>query len=137
MSKLYFSIAELTHSNKAILHGIDNTPDLESIDNMLNLIFYCLNPIRTALKKPMLVSSGYRCKELNAKVGGASNSQHTKGQAIDFIVDEMKIKDVIKFIRNTNIEYDQLIYEKRGAAEWIHISYVKGRNRNQYLEIVE
>jgi hypothetical protein len=137
MNKLYFSIAELTFSHKAILHGIDNTPDLKSLDNMLNLIFYCLNPIRTRLGLPMKVSSGYRCSKLNEKVGGASNSQHVKGQAVDFIVEEMSAKEVIKFIKNTNIEYDQLIYEKRGAAEWIHISFVKDRNRNQYLEIIQ
>jgi hypothetical protein len=128
MGKLYFSISELIHSDKAILHKINNMPDINSLDNMLNLIHYCLNPIRTAIKQPMIVTSGYRCKELNKLVGGADNSNHLSGCACDFIIQGKTPKEIIKFINAMNIEYDELINE---YDKWVHISFRKGNNRQK------
>lgn len=127
---LNFSISELIHSDTAILCKINNMPDINALDCMLNLIFYCLQPIRDKIKKPMIISSGYRCRALNdhPKIKGAKNSQHTKGQAVDFIVQGMTIKQVIDFINKSGIEYDQLINEYN---KWVHISFVKGKNRKQ------
>lgn len=137
MGKLFFSMSELIHSDTAIQHRINNMPDITSMDNMLNLIHYLLNPLRTYLRRPIIVSSGFRCKELNAKVGGSENSQHLKGQAVDILAEGMKAKDLAKFILNTGLDFDQLILEKKGLIEWVHISFVKKNNRNQYLEIKE
>jgi arsenate reductase-like glutaredoxin family protein len=137
MGKLFFSMSELIHSDTAIKYRINNMPDITSMDNMLNLIHYLLNPLRTYLKRPIIVSSGFRCKELNAKVGGSENSQHLKGQAVDILAEGMKAKDLAKFILNTGLDFDQLILEKKGLIEWVHISFVKKNNRNQYLEIKE
>ena len=130
-------MSELVHSDTAVRYKINNMPDMRSMDCMLDLIFYLLNPLRTYLKRPINVSSGFRCKELNTKVGGQSNSQHLKGQAVDIVVEGMKAKELAKFIINTNLEFDQLIVERKGNVEWVHVSYVKDKNRNQYLEIVE
>ena len=132
MSKLYFKMSELIHSDKAILHKINNMPDINSLDNMLNLIHYCLNPIRTAIKKPMIITSGYRCWQLNKAVGGAKNSQHTKGQAVDFHINGMSISDVIDFIVRSGVPFDQVINEHN---QWVHISYRKGNNRRQVLKL--
>lgn len=132
MSKLYFSISELIHSDKAILHRINNMPDINSLDNMLNLIHYCLNPIRTAIKKPMLVTSGYRCEELNKLVGGADNSNHLTGCACDFIIKGMKPKEIIKFITAMNIEYDELVNE---YDSWVHIAYRHNNNRMKQFKV--
>ena len=62
---LNFSVSELTKSTNAIKAGIDNTPNIEQIDNLLNLIFYCLQPIRDKLKKPMIITSGFRNSQVN------------------------------------------------------------------------
>lgn len=43
-----------------------------------------LQVIRDSWNAPLIISSGYRCKELNKKVGGASNSDHVYGAAVDF-----------------------------------------------------
>jgi hypothetical protein len=96
--KLNFSFSELLYSNTAEQYRIKNIPDLEEADNLLELIVYCLQPIRDKLNKPMIVSSGYRCEELNNKIGGVKNSQHTKGQAVDFKVKGMTVKEIINFI---------------------------------------
>ena len=132
MTNLNFSISELIHSDNAIKAGIDNTPTIKEIDNLLNLIFYCLQPIRDKLKKPMIITSGYRNTKVNILAGGKQNSQHLKGQAADFIVNNMSIQQVINFIIYSDIEFDQLINEYN---KWVHISFVKGKNRRQVLSI--
>lgn len=128
---LNFKISELIHSDIAIKNNINNMPDINSLDNMLNLIFYCLQPIRNKINKPIIISSGFRNSEVNFLVKGKTNSQHLKGQAVDFIIKGMKIEDIINFVKKSNIEYDQLINE---YDKWVHISYVKGKNRKQILK---
>ncbi len=122
---------ELVKSNIAKRNKIDNTPDSLSLQCMHNLINYCLQPIRDRLGKPMIITSGYRCPELNKKVGGVSTSQHTKGQAVDFYVKDMTMQQVIDFIKKSGVEFDQLINEYN---KWVHISFVKGKNRKQILK---
>lgn len=126
-----FTIMELVKSNIAKTNKIDNTPDATSLKYMHDLINYCLQPIRDKLGKPMIITSGYRCQALNKKVGGVSNSQHTKGQAVDFYVKDMSMQQVIDFIKKSGVEFDQLINEYN---RWVHISFVKGKNRKQVLK---
>lgn len=133
MTNLNFSISELCKSEKAKQHGIKNIPNITQADNMLNLIIYCLQPIRDMLQKPMIISSGYRCPELNKLVGGVSNSQHLEGKAVDFTVPGESVQGIIFKIQTSNIEYDQLIDE---YGRWVHISFNKGHNRRQYKKIV-
>lgn len=125
---LNFTIKELVHSDNAIKSGIDNTPNIEQIDNLLNLIFYCLQPIRDKLKKPMIITSGFRNSQVNFLAGGKSNSQHLEGKACDFVVKGMTPKQIIDFIVKSGVEYDQLINE---YDKWVHISFNKGKNRKQ------
>ncbi len=127
---LNFTISELIHSDTAIKNNINNMPDVNSLDNMLDLLFYCLQPIRNLIKKPMVITSGYRNKKVNELVKGAINSQHTKGQAADFVVGGMKPAEIVKIIKNSNIEFDQLINEYN---KWTHISFIKGKNRKEVL----
>ena len=42
-----------------------------------------LNIIREALGKPIIITSGCRCKKHNAEVGGVEKSSHTLGHAAD------------------------------------------------------
>ncbi len=125
---LNFKISELIYSDTAIKHNINNMPDINSLDCMLDLIHYCLQPIREKIKKPMIITSGYRCPDVNRLVGGKSNSQHLKGQAADFQIRGMSPAEIIQRIYTMGIEYDQLINEYNG---WVHISFVKGKNRRQ------
>lgn len=126
---LNFKISELIHSDLAIQNNIDNLPDINALDNMLELIFNCLQPIRDLIKKPIIVTSGYRNQQINFLAGGAFNSQHKEGKAADFIIKGMTPKQIIEIIKNSNIEYDQLIDERT----WVHISFNKGNNRKQIL----
>lgn len=130
--KLNFTMSELIYSNEAIKKNVNNTPDVESLDNMLLLIASVLQPIRNAIKKPMIITSGYRSPKLNKIVGGKPNSQHLKGQAADFTIKGLKPKQIVEFIKNMGIEFDQLINE---YDSWVHISYNKGNNRKQIFKI--
>jgi len=138
MANLNFTMSELIHSDTAIKHNINNMPDINSLDCMLNLIVYCLQPVRELLKKPMIISSGYRNALVNHLVGGAVDkygnaiSQHCRGQAADFVVNGMTVQQIIDIIKKSNIEYDQLINE---YDKWVHISFVKGKNRKSSFKI--
>lgn len=71
----YFTISELTRSDKARELHIDNTPfSYEVVANLENLIENILDPIREAWGKPLHVNSGYRCPALNKAVGGKPTS---------------------------------------------------------------
>ena len=129
---LNFTMSELIHSDTAVKNNINNMPDINSLDCMLNLIVYCLQPIRDKLGKPMIITSGYRCAEVNKLVGGVSNSQHTKGQAADFTVSGETVEGIIFKIVTSGIEYDEIINE---YDKWVHISFVKGNNRKETLRI--
>ena len=128
---LNFKISELIYSETAVKNNINNMPDINSLDNMLELIVYCLQPIRDKLQKPMVITSGYRNSQVNKLVGGVSNSAHLYGQAVDFTVSGMTPAQVVDFIKKSGVEYDQLINE---YDKWTHISYVKGKNRKQVLK---
>ena len=125
---LNFKISEFIHSNTAVERKINNMPDINSLDCLLDLIFYLLQPLREKLGRPIIITSGYRCPQLNKAIGGVANSQHTKGQAADIRVNGMRPDDLINFIVKSGLEYDQLIQEYNS---WVHISYVKGKNRKQ------
>ena len=126
-----FKMSELIYSETAIKNNINNMPDINSMDNMLNLIYYCLQPVRELLGAPMIITSGYRNPLVNRLVGGVNSSQHTKGQAVDFTVLGITPNQIISIIKTSKIEFDQLINE---YDKWVHISYNKGKNRKRVLK---
>lgn len=60
----------------------DGSDEILISDELVDL----LQKIRDHFGKAVVINSAYRTKTYNAKVGGASNSQHTKGTAADIIV---------------------------------------------------
>lgn len=80
---IYFTVKEMTKSQTAEFHHIDNTPTKEAAEN-LKKVMYILDMVRVHMGKPIIVNSGYRCKKLNDMVGGVQKSMHTKGLAADF-----------------------------------------------------
>lgn len=136
----HISWHEATRSITASLLGIDNTPGEREIINMKALAENIFEPLRAWHGKPIGVRIFFRSRALNKKIhGAATNSQHTKGQAIDIDADMyhngISNRDIFFYIYN-NLNYDQLIWEHGDDddPEWIHVSYVsKEKNRNQAL----
>jgi putative chitinase len=121
-----FYLAEFTNSNYATRHGIKNTPSSQIKQN-LQVLANGLEEVRTLLAKPISISSGYRNLELNRAMGGSNNSAHMLGYAADFDSNEYGTpKQIVKAIKDSNIEYDQLINE----GDWVHISF-DPKQRNQ------
>jgi len=115
-----FSLEQLIYSESAERERIDNTPALEIVKN-LRLLAQGLEQVQMLTGFPLEISSGYRCPELNRHVGGAKTSQHTQGKAADFTCAEFGPPvDIIKAIRDSDIDFDQCILE---YARWVHISF--------------
>lgn len=132
----HFTIEELCRSQVAVCLGIDNEPKREDIiANLKRLAFHTLEAVRILNdNKPITITSGYRCKELNRAVGGVATSQHQNGCAADFVVgsaeENRRLFEKIK--SSDSVPFDQLILEPK--AGWIHISYVEGGNRFQIID---
>lgn len=130
---------ELCASETAKKKGINNKPNAQQMVNLVYLTAYVLEPLRLAMKEPIKIGSGFRCEALNKAVGGVSNSQHMKGQAVDLCIDgDMKKgKKWFDYIRK-NLPFDQLILEHNSKGSyWVHVSYVYpdfGKNRRQVIE---
>ena len=83
----------------------------------------------------MFISSGFRSSGVNAAAGGASTSQHLKGEAADVICsDNAKLFNYIK----DNLNFDQLIWEygNDNQPAWVHVSYSATRMRKMILRAV-
>ena len=132
----YFSINELTSSATALREGIDNRPSKCAYHLLHVLADQLLDPIRETWGQPITVSSGYRCKQLNALVGGAKYSHHILGCAADIIAGNRRdhrrlFKMIQQMQQEGRIRFTQLIWE--GDGRWIHISYVPGDLRCQVI----
>ena len=125
----HFTLEEFVYSETAIRKGIDNYPANEAITNLLMLCRDVLEPAREEYGKAMIISSGYRCEELNKAVGGAKTSQHMTGCAADIVCSEpRRLFDIIK----QQGKFDQLLWEHAGKTQWLHVSYKpNGKNRQQ------
>lgn len=128
----HFRLSEFTYSRVAIENGIDNTPPPEVVQALQALCRLVLEPLREkAGGQPMHILSGYRCAELNRRVGGVVRSQHLTGEAADVYM--VSLRRLLQVLRLPGApEFDQAIfYPKRN---FIHLSYsLSGRNRKQIL----
>ena len=136
----HLDLSEVTRSESAKRNGISNMPTAEHIANFKLLAENIFEPIRNHFRVPIIISSGYRSKELNASLKGASlTSQHCQGEAIDIDMDGsphgVTNRMVFDYIKD-NLIFDQLIYEFGDAnnPDWVHVSYEStGNQRKQIL----
>jgi len=131
----YFTFDEFTRSTTAERLKIDNSiPNNAIKSNIEYLCQYLLDPLREAYGKPIYISSGYRCPELNRAVKGASNSYHTTGLAADIYVKGASNITLVPIIVKIG-RYDQIILEKGSInlPQWIHVGISRIKNRKQIL----
>ena len=131
-----FSLEEMCRSNTASVRGLPNVPNAEQVKNLQQLCENVLQPLRDHLGKPVAINSGFRSQAVNMAVGGANNSQHMKGEAADIkCKDYPYAKEIYTWIMD-NLEFDQVILERKGKAVWVHVSFrTNGKNRQQALQI--
>tara|TARA_R110000822_G_scaffold401_10_gene1820 strand:- start:4451 stop:4927 length:477 start_codon:yes stop_codon:yes gene_type:complete len=133
------SLTEATKSHTAKRHGLANQPVLSIINNLRLVAENVFQPLRDAVKVPIAVTSGYRSVPLNKLVGGARNSQHSTGHALDLdahVHGGVTNKELFEYVRDY-LCFDQLIWEYGTDEEpdWIHVSYVSdSQNRCRVLK---
>lgn len=114
----HFTVAEFERSQVASRLQIRNTMDVASRRNAERLCRQLLEPIRQLVGGPVVVTSGFRSEELNGAIGGARNSQHTRGLAADLVAPGWTALDLCWLIRRSGLRFDQLIFE----GTWTHVS---------------
>lgn len=129
----HVSYEEAIKSQTGVRKGIINIPTAFEINNMEIVAHACFEPLRSWWGKPLVVSSFFRCKELNAAIGGVPTSQHCQGKAIDIDTGSKEDNEKLFEYAKSNLKFDQLINEY--DFSWVHISYDMGHNRNQVLII--
>ena len=137
----HLELAEVIRSESAKRRGITNMPTEQHIANLKKLAENVFEPIRANFRQPIRISSGYRSQSLNAAIGGATNSQHSTGEAIDIDMEGTKIsnKEIFNFIKE-KLNFDQLIYEfgNNNEPDWVHVSYkANGQQRKQVLKAIK
>ena len=129
---------EFEVSDKARELGINNAIESQAIkDAIKSLVDSVLQPLRDAWCKPLAINSGYRCKELNAAVGGVPTSQHTKGEAAAGCPfgrnghgDIKVVTELARLAVKLDLPFDQMIL----YPSFVHFSHkLKGEQRKQIL----
>ena len=136
----HFSEAEFLHSNTAIRRGLNNSWKApEHRRNAINLLSVHLEPLREFCCKPIKILSGYRTPEVNAIIGGAQNSKHCTGEAVDFLIINCDMINTYNWLmdfykRNPVLKFHKIIQE---FNSWIHLSVdFSGNNSNQIYKTV-
>ena len=124
MSKLvtpHFAWHEFLDSDLANANDISNIPGDYEKSNIVN-VARILERVREDFGHPLVINSGYRCKELNSIVPGASaDSYHLEGRAVDIVVSGYKDYDKV-LLYDILCEYHPVeIYQK--GDSYVHVAF--------------
>ena len=129
----FFSLAELTKSETAARHKINNSPSVEIIDNLQYGVDMVLDPLRKLYGKPIKINSGYRCNELNKIVGGVPNSWHQFGNAADIHISSAEEAKILFANLQKLPSVDTVLFEHSKTAQWLHVQWDKTKTpRHHY-----
>ena len=130
----HFTLKELTHSDTANTHGIDNAPTDAHKLNLAKLASL-LEQVRKILgNRPIRITSGYRGAALNARVGGSKTSAHLLGLAADFQCPSFgETAEIVAALQSSDLHFDQLIEEHSGSTSWVHIGLSEKPWRREVL----
>ena len=134
MSK-YFSLKELIASTEAYKRKIDNTPCEEEKEHLEELMEF-MDGIRSTWGSAIIVTSGYRCPQLNEKVGGAKTSAHLTGYALDIVPANNQKDKFFLFFKDylKDKDFDELLLERGSNGRiWIHFALksIQGKQRRK------
>lgn len=131
----YFSYSEFFKSDAAEKHQVSNIPDDAQLSQVLGnieaLVLNVLDPLRAIIGRPVIITSGYRSRQVNELVGGSKTSQHLTGKAADIHVQGYTPQQMDVVYRTIQMDYDfdQLIYYP--SKNIIHISWNGDKNRQE------
>ena len=119
----FFTLKELTKSSTASKYHIDNTPSAEIVQNLQYGVYMILDPLRRLYGKPIVITSGFRCLELNKRVGGVANSWHAQGNAADIHVASLTEATAIFGILQEIPSVDTALFEHSPSGQWLHVQW--------------
>ena len=129
----HFTLEEFTCSTTGERAKINNSVPAQLMPN-IKLTANKLECVRKVLGFPIIITSGYRCPALNARVGGASTSAHTKGLAVDFHSSYGTPKEICQRLIDAGVQFDKLIQEHN---QWVHIGFSPSNNRQIVLTAIK
>ena len=129
----HFKLSEFTQSGTARRHKVKNVPGPREVERLRFLCVKSLEPMRRRFGA-IRITSGFRCKKLNALVGGSPTSQHVLGEAADIHTGGRELSEKMFGFAKQNIPFDQLILEHNPAHSiyWLHISLRSDRPGNRH-----
>ena len=136
----HFTLGEMTVSSHKEVYNI---PSHEAIANLKRLCVW-LEALREASPgpskgrgEPIIINSGYRSPQLNRKIGGAANSNHLTGCAVDIRTSGMEqaicyAAILINYAKESQQVFDELLIEhNRYGAIWLHFAVRPSGNRRK------
>lgn len=128
----HFTIEELAGTSNEQYKKLNLLKAQEQMGKMYMLAGFA-ERVREIIGKPMIITSGYRCPELNKAIGGALTSQHIFCEAIDFVVKGLRPEDIFNRIVTSDLKYNQIIIERnKSGSQWVHISIGSYKQKLQF-----
>jgi uncharacterized protein YcbK (DUF882 family) len=128
-----FFRTKATDKNGCKLDAINYPDEGEEADqvyaNVRHLVRYYLQPLRDKLDTPLIINSGYRCRQVNQAVGGAPDSMHLRGCAADIRMPSVLVMcQAVAFFHERfeklGIAYHELLPSRsRSGGLWLHLSF--------------
>lgn len=137
MNPKYFTYLELVRTDT----GIPNGPtEWQQVVNLQRIAFF-LDRLREYMGSAVIVTSGFRSPEVNARVGGSKTSAHLQGLAADIIPKSRMQEDFKRMLAYLSPlaelkAVDQIIVYRNGdTIKWIHIGLKEDslKNRGQVI----
>ena len=128
----HFTLGELTKTNVKL----ENMPNEAQVEN-LKRVCQWLEELRRRWDKPIIINSGYRSSQVNKVVGGAPNSNHLTGCAVDIHVSGMeqliRYAAILLDISDERQEdFDELLLERSPKGTyWLHFAVRPSGNRRK------
>ena len=131
----HFTLEEMTRTNVKLGYldqQRQTQPDAQVIDNLTRVCQW-LEKVREV---PIIINSGYRCKELNRLVGGCPTSNHLTGCAADIRVNskEQLLRYAVRLLDisdETGQDFDEILLERNSREYWLHFAVRPTNNRRK------
>jgi uncharacterized protein YcbK (DUF882 family) len=145
----HFSLEEMTRT-EVKLGFLDRQrqrqPEVKVMENLTRVCQW-LEMLRTAYNnrygegdEPVIVTSGYRCPELNRLVGGCPTSNHLTGCAADLRVagKEQLLRYVVILLDLSDThhqDFDELLLERNARGYWLHFA-VRPKDNRRKIQLI-
>lgn len=107
----------------------EGSPPPDAVARLERLVRDVLDPLRSHLERPVIVTSGWRSPARNAAIGGSETSDHPAGNAADIRVEGMSSRELARAFLAARLPFDQVVWYD-APDRHIHIGH-RGRAANR------